>query len=232
MAIASQSHRFSLTGNLNYFIQQTNCCSIVFSSKLVSLLSDCWQIFSIGILNFVSLYFNTEVSARNTHTIALNSFQQNRCARNNLKKMQFYFDFETVVLKSFQTVQSLCSSPHVTLCSFKYDINQWNKSVSIVIFMKNKLNALDYKKTLLQKFLIGHDNCKRLHKFPNNHNGALSFEYVFKFLFCFRGAKRKLVECKIWWGFWKNEKKKKTLNSRSPVHKKPSVKQKSLIDLK
>lgn len=187
----------------------------------MSLLSDCWQIFPIGILNFVSLYFNTEVSARNTHTIGLDSFQQNRCARNNLKKKkQFHFSFETVALKSFQTVQSLCSSPHVALCSLKYDINQWNESVSIVIFMKNKLNALDYKKTLLQIFLMGHDDCKRLHKFPNNHNGALSFEYVFKILFCFREAEWKLVECKLWRGFWKNEKKKKRLNSRSPMRKK------------
>lgn len=64
------------------------------------------------------------------------------------------------------------------------------------------------KKTLVQKFLIGQDNCKRLHKFLNTHNGALSFEYVFKFLFCFRGAKWKLVECKLlWWGFWKHGEK-------------------------
>lgn len=53
------------------------------------------------------------------------------------------------------------------------------------------------RKCFCKKSLIRHDNCKRLHKFLNNHHGALSFEYVFKFLFCFRGAKWKLVECKL-----------------------------------
>ena len=52
---------------------------------------------------------------------------------------------------------------------------------SIIIFIKNKLNPLHSKKkkTPLQEYLIGCDNCRRLGEVLNvNRNTALSFRNV------------------------------------------------------
>lgn len=82
---------------------------------------------------------------------------------------------------------------------------------------------------ILQKYLSGCDNCKRLDKILNNPNSAVSFECVFKFLFGFREQENgNLLSVNYYDGVF-GRIKKMTWNSSCPMHKKPSVKQKSLI---
>ena len=119
-------------------------CLYLFIIELMSLLSSNWKIFPTGILGFVSSY-SVPLSAWETHTLIIQGTSKMclfisavgtdlRYAKNSLKKKSTLFLFETVLLKLSQAFQrSLFTAPD-WFCSFKCYINQWNKSVSIVIF--------------------------------------------------------------------------------------------------